>query len=134
MGTNFYHVTDEQESCPECGQQRQLKRHIGKASVGWHFALHVYPEHNINDLFNWFQLLNSKGHIEDEYGDKHTAEALFSTIVYRKMEPYVRTTQWYEDNYAESGYHNLSRSIISPFTGCTSHGWGTWDYFVGDFS
>ena len=34
MGTNYY-LND---------------RHIGKSSAGWYFALHIYPEENINSL------------------------------------------------------------------------------------
>lgn len=108
MGTNFYHV--EQPPC-ECCKREYPSRHIGKSSMGWAFALHVYPDDGINSLDDWEQRLKS-GAIFDEYGARISRDEMIERVVNR---PGTRRRPIDGDH-------------------CIGHGPGTWDLIIGDFS
>ena len=109
MGTNFYWIQDK---CDHCDQQPE-PIHIGKSSAGWCFLLHVIPEKGINSLGDWIKKLESGGHIEDEYDDWVTIAELMDRITKRK---------------GNLQRHPLDKSHVH------SHGEGTWDCLLGDFS
>jgi hypothetical protein len=100
MGTNYYLV------CSSCGQ----RKHIGKASAGWAFSLHIYPTENILDLDDWKPIL-SKHEIVDEYGDK---------IEWSDMVATITRPDW-------NGRPLLRHSDGHP-------GRGDWDCIEGEFS
>jgi len=131
MGTNFYMLTPE-TVCPCCGRG-EGRKHIGKSSAGWCFALHVYPDEGINDLADWEKLWATHA-IEDEYGDTITAEQLLDRITKRSFpreRPY--DPKELRENYAEPGPSGLVRHKLAPGH-CIGHGAGTWDLLVGNFS
>lgn len=77
MGTNFYLV---ENPCDKCGRNND-KFHIGKSSVGWAFALRVYPHRQITSLNDWiYRFIRPDTRIEDEYGRLHTVEEMLHCI------------------------------------------------------
>ena len=134
MGTNYYLKNDP---CPHCGRSDD-RRHIGKSSGGWTFALRVYPDEGINTLEDWKPLFAS-GAIEDEYGDDVSCDEMLSAITERtwdrKGNPagYQDLADWCRQNSAEPGPNGLARHKIDG-SHCTGHGDGTWDYLPGEFS
>lgn len=139
MGTNYYAEINGE------------KLHVGKSSVGWHFAVRVYPERQINSLDDWLHMLRSNhAVITDEYGQSVSFTDLVAVITDRRsLHPAidsVRELVWHgvyssvenflDANHAEFGLNGLVRSRIENFArgGCVGHGAGTWDYVVGEFS
>lgn len=58
--------------------------HIGKASCGWHFALAVYPQNNIQTLDDWKALFYTKGNIiKDENGEIISPDVMYLIITER---------------------------------------------------
>lgn len=138
MGTNYYWY--ETSTCPHCGRKGEPK-HIGKSSAGWVFALHVYPDEGIHDLPDWEEMFSRPGsYIEDEYGSLIDTHTMLGHIQNRKGANDYKKAPWgYENwdrfhasNESEQGPNNLLRSRLSKR--CVSHGAGTWDCFVGEFS
>jgi len=126
MGTNYYL---ESKPCPHCGRGGET-RHIGKSSAGWVFALHVYPNDGINDLFDWRELFNSDETVtRDEHGNTISRHDMLARIMchlgdpklHRKSE-YMGEGTWFDARYGlwRSGKHE--------------NGAGPWDYHEGDFS
>lgn len=114
MGTNFYWL--EKPPCPTCGHAEEGK-HIGKSSVGWVFALHVYPEEGIHGLDDWIARFFRDGtDIRDEYGKLVPASEMVQRIAGRSAggRELLRASP--------DGRHTLG------------HGPGTWDLHVGEFS
>lgn len=72
MGTNYYAETNV---CDHC--KRSDRIHIGKASFGWRFLLHVTDE--LPDYAAWSPVLR-KSRIADEYGRTVTADELAAVI------------------------------------------------------
>ena len=59
--------------------------HIGKSSVGWHFALCIYPLIGINSLDDWKKIWSSNDcEIYTECDEKISKEEILSYIVNRK--------------------------------------------------
>lgn len=82
MGTNYY--LHETSACPTCGH-RQPKRHIGKSSAGWLFALRIYPEEGINTYADWYErFTRPDAVIINEYGNATNLETIVATITNRK--------------------------------------------------
>ena len=138
MGTNYY--LSEQSPCPTCNRGYERK-HIGKSSAGWCFSLHVFPENGIGDLPDWQAVWSKPGAvITDEYGETIAIEDMLLVIMTRARKqswgsPPTGYQSW-------SHFHTLNDSEESP-TGllrhklsqrCVSHGAGTWDCVVGEFS
>ena len=143
MGTNFYFHYAEHEPL-----------HIGKSSVGWVFALHVYPDDGINDLGDWLRFLDTQdGRILDEYDSAVPVPDMVVIITKRGRDDGEK--QWQKSPYGYSSwdnFHYLNHSIPGPrgllrskvesrgshrqsFTnGCVKNGEGTWDCMVGEFS
>ncbi len=73
MGTNYYvYGTTE----------HRYKKHFGKRSAGWDFALHVYPDEGINRLEDWLYLLSDKNvEIRDDYGRKIKLKHLLRIVL-----------------------------------------------------
>jgi len=117
MGTNYY--IKNILSCPECGTPAAADYHIGKASGGWCFGLHVKPgigfnsTNNLNDIK---RLWKGKP-IKDEDG---------STISKKEMLSIITERSW-------NGPNELLRHKIDG-TFCIGHGPGTYDYLIGYFS
>ena len=136
MSTNYYYV----EQCAECGHRDVI--HIGKSSGGWCFALHVYPDRDLNNLSQWtLAMIEGGGFIEDEYGDRITIEDMIEVITIRggtndvrvpAPEGYSSWGQFLVSNQAEMGPNGLLRYKVGRL--CIEHGVGTWDHLVGDFS
>lgn len=130
MGTNFYL---HQPVCPTCGRERGEKRHIGKSSGGWTFALHVYPDEGINTLEDWKRLFaNDEAIIKNEYGDIFTMGAMLGIISNRAASEHVWSEVDLALNHAVPGPNNLARRRIDWH--CIGHGEGTYDLCVGEFS
>jgi hypothetical protein len=134
MGTNYYLETKYKDACSHCGRGPDVvRRHIGKSSGGWCFALHVYPEYGINDLADWHPLL-MLGHIFDEYGETIPIDVMYHIITNRGFQNSPTPDECFlEDNYAELGPNGLARAKID-MRHCIGHGDGTWDCVIGDFS
>lgn len=137
MGTNYYWHND---ACVHCRRSDQQK-HIGKSSSGWCFSLHVYPEEGIKDLEDWIKLFSTPGSlIKDEYGAVASAEEMLGIIrdrmgnAKRSATGYSSWEYFHRSNYSEFGPNGLIRSKISKESRCISHGEGTWDCIVGEFS
>jgi hypothetical protein len=128
MGSNYYF---RMPSCPVCGQSEG--RHIGKSSVGWHFAVHVYPDDGICTLEDWKALWTRGGEIHDDCGRIITAEEMLGEITCRSRE---RPPEGDPSEYgpAEVGHNNLLRHRRDTDANLYAHGEGTYDYFTGNFS
>jgi hypothetical protein len=131
MGTNYYLNIDP---CPTCGRAKE-ELHIGKSSGGWCFALHVYPNLEINNLADWQRRWSKENtQIRNEYGDITTKDEMLDIITQRSRTPRVlEHKEFYQLNHAEAGPNNLLRAQIDGIH-CIGHGKGTWDLFVGEFS
>lgn len=152
MGTNYYL---ERDVCTHCGRG-DGPRHIGKSSVGWCFALRIYPDEGINDLPDWEPLLTAPtARIRDEYGREVTGADMLSVIRDRACkrsfdEPPQPRMDWrtgverprtwaefHAENGSEPGPNGLVRARLRNLRtghGADKHGDGTWDCFVGEFS
>lgn len=120
MGTNYYFH-----------DKRTL--HIGKSSGGWCFSLHVIPEDGINTLEDWQAIWNKQGIIRNEYGERISISDMENIITKRSWAAKNQESeQWYRENNAEPGPHNLARSKVGLH--CIGHGPGVWDYITGEFS
>ena len=127
MGTNYY--LESKPPCSCCGRPYE-DRHIGKSSVGWCFALHVYPEEGIQDLKDWEPILRADGAvIRDEYGNLYTPYQMLAVIRDRNRG---NLTFDFRKIEGEPGPNNLARNHINGCS-CIAHGEGTWDCCVGDF-
>lgn len=135
MGTNYYYVP--KAPCGTC-QREFERRHIGKSSAGWVFALHVYPDESIHDLDQWLGLFNEPNSaIYDEYNQRLTPVQMLNVIMnrYRLGDKEHRTIEFMRENYAIEGPNGLLRAnpavrgddVIGP-------GLGNWDRRVGEFS
>lgn len=148
MGTNYYLVKKEAETCSKCGHTKQANLlHIGKSSVGWCFALHVIPKENINSLEDWIELINNPQYsIINEYNNSIESYALINLIVNRKgkhnwnyfpinmyeSNPIRTWEEFHRINHSEEGPNGLLRHKI--YRDCIGHGEGTWDLLTGEFS
>jgi len=102
--------------------------------------LHIYPDEGINDLEDWKAFWKGKL-ISNQYGDKFSEEKMLSIITEREREQgwekkpygYDSWTDFFQHNYAEKGPNGLLRSRVDG-RHCVSHGAGTWDLHVGEFS
>lgn len=130
MGTNYYLYP--KRPCPCCGRPYE-SLHIGKSSGGWVFALHVIPEEGIHSLADWrLRWSAPDAEIQNEYGDTISPAEMLSIITERSWDKPLRwTAAMYKRNQAEPGPHGLVRSRESAT--CT-HGPGTYDLVLGDFS
>lgn len=139
MGTNYY--WHEKHECETCGRPYEPK-HIGKSSMGWVFALHVYPENGIADIDDWERLWAMPGSkILDEYGREVTVAEMRAAIMARarpdevwKRSPalYDSWEEFHAANNSERGPAGLLRTRGGY--NFVRHGAGTWDCFTGDFS
>lgn len=139
MGTNYYLCPNR---CAHCGRSDE-KKHIGKSSGGWAFALHVYPDDGIRDLSDWIlQFQDKKNHIEDEYG-REVSEFMMLEVIRDRQgigrlngkapSMYSSWEEFHRKNYSEPGPNGLVRASIDN-RHCIGHGEGTWDLFIGEFS
>lgn len=140
MGTNFYYCKEPTKPpCEKCGRPfPDESKHIGKSSVGWCFALHVYPEEGINTLGDWINIWKSKEFGEDciknEYDHNIIVDEMIDIITNRSWDRKEPPSQKFlDDNYAIEGPNGLLRcKLISNH--CIGHGNGTYDLYIGDFS
>lgn len=143
MGTNYYWIKDD-TTCPHCGRRDpdEERVHIGKSSVGWCFSLHVDPSIGIESLDGWTEMFKT-GFIEDEYGNRLSAEDMIKKIVDRSNPVAFDNKKWISFSYRDEadfhlknqscrGPNNLLRHKIGRY--CVGHGAGTWDLIVGEFS
>ncbi len=98
MGCNYYTI----KKCECCGHEE--RKHIGKSSAGWVFALHIEPENGINSLEDWKKYWKDKT-IINEYGEEITPDEMLDNITNRSHP---------------NGLSRLSH--------CVRHGDGTYDY------
>ena len=137
MGTNYYFTS---KVCQTCGRG-EPKRHIGKSTAGWCFALHLHPALEINNLDDWRKLWNEReALIEDEYEQPISPAEMLRIVTVRgwtrKETPphgYKDWEQFHTKNHSEFGPYGLFRATIDGQR-CIGHGAGTWDLYVGDFS
>jgi hypothetical protein len=125
MGTNYYVWTNTRD-----------EMHIGKSSMGWVFALRVYPELGINNLYDWLPiLLNPENKIRNEYSREVSSQEMLETIVLRSRDDSVRwsESEWIA-NDAVPGPNNLVRHRqMTEYGRMCTHGEGTWDYMNYEF-
>lgn len=160
MGCNYYILEpnkDYDSNCPikSKTEPKYVKTHLGKSSAGWTFGVHVYPERDINTLDDWiaiFQELSIKDelYILDEYGYNLSLVQFLDTVRERSSNSnwgelkkninknpmyisYLSLEHFLEVNQAIKGPNNLLRRRIDK-SHCISHGSGTWDHVIGDFS
>jgi hypothetical protein len=139
VGTNYY--LHNPKPCVTCGHDPNEPKHIGKSSVGWVFALHVYPDEHLYDLDDWERLWTD-GVIRDEYGRDVTIDQMRSVITERSRPEswdvtpamYRSWDQFHVLNGSKKGPQGLLRTDMARDTRCVKHGAGTWDCFTGDFS
>jgi hypothetical protein len=143
MGTNYYLEFDP---CPHCGVAKERK-HIGKSSGGWCFALHVYPP-EITTLTDWLgEFYKPDTKIINEYGEVISIGGMQSIITHRSWDlgwseerlksPPTGFDSWKDflkANYAEFGPNGLLRHKADGRSHCVGNGKGPWDYIEGDFS
>ncbi len=130
MGTNYYLHDDV---CPRCGRGDE-PLHIGKASAGWCFSLHVSEDLGISDLADWEERWSKLGaKIYDEYGNLVDRHAMLRKILYRSSGAVRRLdSDWRRNNQAEPGPAGLARHRVGDH--CVGHGDGTYDLITGEFS
>ena len=135
MSTNYFlHAP----ACPHCGTENEAPRHLGKSSMGWCFALHVYPEedlHNWQDVWNHIDwLVNEADYIiKDEYGRVVDPATFFGIVWDRGNCPWkILSKQWLKGNHVIPGPFGLARHRLDDR--CIGHGDGPFDYIIGDFS
>lgn len=128
MGTNYYWAQKPPCSC--CNRPFP-KLHIGKASAGWCFALHVYTDMGgPYSLDGWQSLFSIPGsHIEDEYGNIISIAEMLDIITNRKWAHLNNPS----GHGGIAGPNNLLRAPIDG-SHCIGHGSGTYDLFIGHFS
>lgn len=132
MGTNYFH--ESQDACDKCGAptpgSNLVRRHIGKSSAGWCFALHVYPAEGIYDLVHWVKRWKH-GKIVDEYGGLLTTPQMLTVILVRlSLDSEPLTPQWLVQNDAYMGPFGLARAAIRP-PRVLGPGCGTYDRITG---
>ena len=113
MGTNYYLQKDK---CQHCGRSDE-PLHIGKSSYGWHFSLHIIPEHNINTLDDWIMKWSEPNtSIVDEYGEIVKPSDMLDTIINRSMPDrnfeeapygYDSWDDFHRQNHSEFGLNGL---------------------------
>ncbi len=129
MGTNYYWLGDV---CEHCGRSDD-RRHIGKSSSGWVFALRIYPEEGINDFPDWEAIWESgDGRINDEYGREISTEEMKNIITNRSHRELENPNEFHRENQSEDGPNGLVRSRIGKY-GPVRHGEGTWDLYDREF-
>lgn len=108
--------------------------HIGKSSGGWCFSLHVIPDRDINDLWDWLDIfLDPDRLIINEYREEVSLADMFRTITQRgRSDPNSWDADMLRKNHAAPGPANLVRHEIGDH--CVGHGAGTWDLIPGRFS
>ena len=135
MSSNYYAVVAG-SPCPHCGHDADAKRlHIGKALVGWTFALHVEPDDPDHPASwtEWLVLICRPGvSILNEYGETVTPAEMRARVMNRApREPAPQS--WLDENHAIIGPRGLARRRIDG-EHCIGHGEGTWDLVRGEFS
>lgn len=125
MGTNYYLKSEEKPTL-----------HIGKSSGGWTFALHIIPEEGINSLDDWLELFNkAENVIQNEYDESISPGEMIKIITRRSWGRDLNDPSWIEfhkANHSETGPNGLLRRRVDDR--CVSHGEGTWDNIIGEFS
>ena len=125
MGTNYYLKREEKATL-----------HIGKSSGGWTFALHIIPEEGINSLYDWLKLFHTPGnYIQNEYDESISPGEMIKIITRRSWGRDLNDLSWrefHEANHSEAGPNGLARRRADDR--CVSHGEGTWDNIIGEFS
>lgn len=128
MGTNYYLI--KHRPCAHCKRGYEEGLHIGKSSMGWNFALRVYPlrdghsDYHLKDhdipaeaitrLEDWIPLFKQYG-VVDEYKDEITPAEMLEIITDRRKRGSLQR-------------HNVDG------THCIAHGPGTYDFMIGEFS
>lgn len=132
MGTNYYAYKQVGEVCPTCGRGETTEEiHIGKASAGWCFGLHVTEE--IANLDAWIKVFAQPGTIiKDEYGIPITSEQMLSIIRDRSWGPRRPGFDIRRMEGVEEGPNGLLRHKIGNY--CSGHGEGTYDLMPHEFS
>lgn len=111
------------------------RRHIGKSSRGWCFAMHV--DDAIQDFNALCRALWHYGEcVCDEEGDPVHRAVLLEDMLLRGMTSVSRTQEYLRVNHAVMGPNGLLRSEISVSSRCVGHAAGGLpiDYIEGEFS
>jgi hypothetical protein len=114
--------------------------HIGKASAGWCFALHVHPEHGINTLADWQEIWRRPNvTITDEYGHAVEPGMMLDEVIARSWSghrvklPYRDEAAWFRVNQAAPGPNGLARAVHNAALP-PDPARDTYDLVTGDFS
>ena len=134
MGTNYYFG---EPPCAHCGAVPE-RLHVGKASAGWVFALHVIPDLGLTSLDAWVLFMRERPAwaIENDNGveDVRTIDDLLRVITQRSWSrKTVPDAETLARNHAVLGPNGLLRSRVDGIH-CVGNGEGTWDLITGEFS
>jgi hypothetical protein len=118
---NTYYPTIE-----ELSKRFYQKIHVGKASMGWHFSLCIYPEYGINNFNDWKKLFSdSNVQIEDEYGDIISPEVMIEKITKRSI------SNWDDNPEAIKDFEAHCLQIQNSFRQCTgSKAYDSYDEYL----
>lgn len=147
MGTNYYW---HEPACEHCGHEPE-PRHLGKSSYGWVFALKVQEDLGLHDwasILAWLsdQIKEKKGKILSEYGEEESLEDFVGIVTSRHYAHgwgeqidrfmssgrYLNEEDFHRKNHSLRGPNGLCRHQTGLY--CESHGEGTWDMILGEFS
>ena len=104
MGTNYY-VIDKAGN----------KKHFGKRSAGWDFALHVYPDEGINRLEDWLVLLSDKdATVIDGYYKKIKLKHLLRIVLMGEGCAVANGSD--RTAYNSYPYPFTAKAVLNPFT------------------
>jgi hypothetical protein len=128
MGTNYYYIDRDNE---------MTRRHLGKSSVGWAYALRVWPEAGLMDLDSWVSYMERGGGcIYDEYKRKHTLDEWLSVVRDRWFtKDEFPDEVFLRQNHAELRFHPEGDGLLLFSEGFSDRPHGpTWEAVDSDFS
>lgn len=108
---NTYYKTYE-----EFEENFEQEIHIGKSSLGWHFALAIYPEYGIHNFEDWKKLiLDPNNIIKDEYGETVPPEVMITIITQRSGKRWKEGMSPEMVKKEEDDYIALLKTLDGPF-------------------
>ena len=124
MSTNYYLHKPSTTQCNHCGHDPESENniiHIGKSSHGWCFALHVYPELDINTLEDWKVKWAAEGmKIKNEYGDDVLPIDMLTIITTRRA-----------GNWSPKNLDPARHEVDGVY--CIGNGSGSFDLMIGEY-
>lgn len=99
MGTNYYLIKEQKQTCVTCGHTPEQERiHIGKASFGWKFLFNGRDFKSMDEVIKSITATNA--YILDEYGTHVPPAELLQTIYSKRYDKHHREDlEIHEDIY-----------------------------------